>query len=280
MVELPTICKVVINGKKGWFVPHQSHPIYDELSGFVRDGKAMAVDLGSIGKANLPSGRIKYPDLYEKFWSAYHPGKREDKKDTFNEWKALTPAEKMALPAAAEAYAAKCQLENTPDRYIIHPKRFITTGRFESYVDRGKDTAGLKAVEFWDQQFLGSTGVPYPWKNEDRDNLVMDVKRMGLDSWVDKVWFFFAGNDQKVKEGKDRLGIHYATFRSLLTGPLAYSGLKRKAACPHCGNVNGHSFDCPVKHRRRAEEQKIRDEIEAGKEEGMDILRGLKEKMR
>lgn len=218
-----------------------------------------------------------YPDLFEAFWSEYHPERRIGKRETFAEWKkSLTPAERVSLPKAAAAYRSEAQLKNMDAQYLRHPKRFISTGLFEDYAERTDNRDALKAVEFWDRQFQATMGVAYPWKDTDRKALADDVKNNGLDSWADKVWFFFAGNNEKVKAAKDELGAHYNTFRHLLTGPLAYSGLKRKAACPHCGNTTGHSYDCPVSVGRREQKRSERIEILAGKEEGLEILKDWK----
>lgn len=285
MAESNTVYRVELDGVFGFFITERAGVILEVLKDEIAMRHTQEIDIGSRTiikqKANLPQkGRQKYPDLFESFWSSYHKDRREDKKAAMNEWKNLTPPERVALPAAAEAYAAKCQLENTPIRYIIHPSRFIKTGRFESYVNRGVDKAGLAAVEFWDTQFRGSTGVPYPWKSDERDYLVTDVKNMGLDSWTDKVWFFFASDNTKIKEARENLGLHYNTFRSLIAGPLGYSGLKRKAACKYCGNVTGHSSDCPVSQRRRAENDRFKEEVEEGKSEGAKIIADWKRGMR
>ncbi len=213
-----------------------------------------------------------YPPLFERFWSEYHPERRVGKRESFEAWKKLLPADRVCLPAAAAAYTSEAQLRNQDPGYMKHPVRFITSGIFEDYAEKVADRDALAGVDFWAMQFQATTGVPYPWKEADRRNLVLDVKDHGLDNWKDKVWFFFAGDNQKVKDAKEELGAHYNTFRSLLTGPLAYSGLKRKAACKHCGNTTGHSYDCPISVNRRTNERREREEIEAGKDEGLSIL--------
>lgn len=274
MDKSPTPFEVIFNGVAGTWYPgnpasyRRDQPETPFTISIPGTGFAMRV----TNSANLQKPRQKYPPLFENFWAAYHQGRREGKREAFDEWKKITPSERVALPDAAAAYTAKMQLENTLPRHILHPHRFIKTGRFEDYVGQGRNEAGLEAVEFWEMQFKGTMGVPYPWKGDERDNLVADVRAMGLDSWKDKTWYFFAGNNQKVKAAKDELGTHYNTFRSLMTGPLAYSGTKRKAACSHCGNTTGHSHECPVSQKRRLDAAALEREIEDGREAGLAAL--------
>lgn len=271
MDELNTVYEVYIDRRRGIWLS-QSHPM---TSLILAEFPSKPWNNERIKQPLKP--KQSYPPLFEAFWSEYHTDKRVGKKETFGEWKKLTPPERVCLPKAAKAYTAEAQLRNTSIKYIRHPVRFIKTGIFEDYANKGINQDAFQGISFWDTQFQATMGIPYPWKDNTREYVILDIRNHGLEAWKDKVWFFFAGDSDKVKAAKKELGAHYNTFRSLLTGPLAYSGLKRKAACKHCGNLTGHSHNCPVSVERRREEARLNTEVENGKEEGLSILESWKD---
>jgi hypothetical protein len=217
----------------------------------------------------LSSGKIEYPELFERFWDAYHPDRRLGKKSTFFAWKKMSMEDAIALPEATAAYTAHIKLFSSP-RYMKHPMRFISTGDYFDWFGKKNDGALVETLEYWDSTFKSVYGFSPAWKEEDRTMAITDTMSIGNNDMRDKMWDFFIGDKVAVIEARKKLGPYYKTFHSLLYTHLS-GQTRRKEQCKYCGGIGRHHDTCPVIQQIKMKRKIEMEEFQKAKEADFDL---------
>ncbi|RQD78316.1 MAG: hypothetical protein D5R97_00555 [Candidatus Syntrophonatronum acetioxidans] len=97
------------------------------------------------GAEKVKYQRVDYPEDFEKFWQAYPPGRRMEKRAAYKAWQArLREGQKEGLVPedlvrAAARYAREMKSRNKEPQYIKLPKTFLGSHRpFEDYLKEGE----------------------------------------------------------------------------------------------------------------------------------------------
>ncbi|MDL2401573.1 hypothetical protein [Rhizobium mayense] len=105
-----------------------------------KEGKGTIEPNGSLSETSSdevqkPRKRESYPDDFEAFWESYPRTPNMSKKEAYDAWKKLGPADRENCSRAVPGYVAF--LKSKPDLEIIHACRFISKRRFDGYAEIG-----------------------------------------------------------------------------------------------------------------------------------------------
>jgi hypothetical protein len=115
----------------------------------------------NVNKDNKDKNDKNIPPQFEEFWDVFP--RKIGKQVCLTTWKAVLKkgSDPESIILAAGHYKQECQMKNTEEQYILHPKTFLNKDRWKDFTEPPKQITNVVTHKQWTGGKSGWSGKPH-----------------------------------------------------------------------------------------------------------------------